>query len=527
MPPAVPEPPIDLTGRTLGDYQLLRKLGQGAMGQVYLARQQSLKRDVALKILRKDHSENPIALKRFQAEAEAVARLSHPNIVQVYAVGEQDGLRFMALEYVEGRNLRDYLARKGSPELPAALLILKQIAAALQKAGEVGLVHRDIKPENIMVTRRVEVKVADFGLSRYDASEAAPLNLTQSGMTLGTPLYMSPEQVQGKPVDHRSDLYSFGVTAYQLLAGQTPFTGATAFDVALQHVQALPPPLSALRPDLPFELCELVHKLLAKNPADRYGTARDVIRDLTKIQKGLPVPSGPPSMRISQTIPVPTSPSQLAVPVAGSVSSFAATAPGSRSVRLWPIVLLPVVGFVGWWSFGKRNPPPEPIVLVGLPEAKTPSPLISARERELTAKLKDRNLKANEFVDATAALGLLYLDERRFDEAEKLFKAPDPERLGPTAKQQLKVLTKLGEGIALIYRDRIKEATDIFGQLPDPRKQGLLNRQMEDFLIEHPDFGEALALALNYLAESLPPKPLPPHIEYLRSPGGFLRGPKN
>ena len=182
--------PQDLTDRRVGDYQVLRKLGQGAMGQVYLARQLSLKREVALKILRSDHAANPVALQRFQAEAEAVAQLTHPNIVQVFAVGEHDGLRYIALEYVDGRNLRDYLARKGAPELPLALSILRQVAAALQRAGEVGLVHRDVKPENIMITRKAEVKVADFGLSRYFAGGgvggAEPLHLTQSGMTLGT-----------------------------------------------------------------------------------------------------------------------------------------------------------------------------------------------------------------------------------------------------------------------------------------------------------------------------------------------------
>src|SRR5690349_16449658 len=149
--PPTADAPADLTGRTVGDFQILRKLGQGGMGQVYLARQLSLKREVALKILRKDLAEDATALKRFQAEAEAVARVTHANIVQVYAVGDHEGHRYMALEYVEGRNLKEYLARKGPPDLPVALAILKQVAAALQRATEIGLVHRDIKPENILV----------------------------------------------------------------------------------------------------------------------------------------------------------------------------------------------------------------------------------------------------------------------------------------------------------------------------------------------------------------------------------------
>src|SRR5262249_54747063 len=147
---------------------------------------------------------NAGALDRFKREAEAAARATHANIVQIYAIGEADGIQFMALEYVEGRNLREFLDKKGPPETLVALSIMRQIAAALQRAGELGVIHRDIKPENILLTRRGEVKVADFGLSRV-LSEAGPaLNLTQTGMTMGTPLYMSPEQVEGKPVDPRT-----------------------------------------------------------------------------------------------------------------------------------------------------------------------------------------------------------------------------------------------------------------------------------------------------------------------------------
>src|SRR3954466_790874 len=210
QPHAPPQP--DLTGRTLGDFHILRKIGSGGMGQVYLARQLSLKREVALKLLRGELNANPTALARFQAEAQAVAKLNHPNIVHIHQIGESDGLRYMVLEFVDGRNLREYLARKGPPDLPITLSVMRQVSLALQKAHEQGIVHRDIKPENILVTRRVEVKVTDFGLSRYFAGEPVPTHLTQSGVTLGTPLYMSPEQVQGKTVDHRSDVYSLGVT---------------------------------------------------------------------------------------------------------------------------------------------------------------------------------------------------------------------------------------------------------------------------------------------------------------------------
>jgi serine/threonine protein kinase len=267
----------DLTNQVIGDFQVIRLIGQGGMGQVYVAEQTSLKRKVALKFLRPDLVANPTALNRFRAEAEAVARINHSNIVQVYMVGEHDGRHFMALEYVEGMNLRDYLIKKGALDLPRALLIMRQVAAALQRAGETGIVHRDIKPENILLTRKGEVKVTDFGLVRVFGNEQ-PLNVTQPGLTMGTPLYMSPEQVQGKAVDPRSDIYSFGVTCYHLLTGRPPFSGSNAIEVALKHVNDLAPPISSLRSDLPPELTQLIDWMMAKDPAKRPQTGREIIR---------------------------------------------------------------------------------------------------------------------------------------------------------------------------------------------------------------------------------------------------------
>jgi serine/threonine-protein kinase len=278
----------DLSGQVLGeDYRLLRKLGEGGMGQVYLAEQMSLRRRVALKLLRNELARNEISRRRFEAEAKAVAQLNHPNIVQVYHVGNSNGRLFMALEYVEGRNLRDYLAHKGIPELLLALSIMRQVASALQRAAEFGIVHRDIKPENILLSRKGQVKVADFGLARVFSEDQPAVTLTQTGTAMGTPLYMSPEQVEGKPVDHRTDIYSLGVTCYHMLSGQPPFEGETAFAVALQHVQAEPSALAALRPDLPAELPLVITKMMAKQPAERYQTAREVLQDLRRLTQAL------------------------------------------------------------------------------------------------------------------------------------------------------------------------------------------------------------------------------------------------
>jgi eukaryotic-like serine/threonine-protein kinase len=273
----------DLSGRQLGDFQLLRRLGRGAMADVYLAEQIRLKRRVAVKILRPELADDRTYLQRFQLEAQAAASLVHANIVQVYEVGCVDRLHHIAQEYVAGQNLREYIDRHGPPDLPHALSIMRQVAAALAKAAEQGVVHRDIKPENIMLTAGGEVKVADFGLARL-TREGAANDLTQVGITLGTPLYMSPEQVEGKPLDPRSDIYSFGVTCYHMLSGRPPFQGETALGVAVQHLKKQPQPLESLRGDLPPALCRIVHQMLAKDPAQRFATARDMLRELRRVQ---------------------------------------------------------------------------------------------------------------------------------------------------------------------------------------------------------------------------------------------------
>jgi len=273
----------DLSGRELGDYRLLRRLGRGAMAEVYLAEQCSLNRQVAIKVLKSELATDQTYIQRFQREARAAAALVHANIVQIHEVGCIDGIYFIAQEYVQGLNLRQWITRNGALDLRMALIIMWQVAAALAKAAEQGIVHRDIKPENIMFTRSGEVKVADFGLARVPRSGDA-VDLTQAGMTLGTPLYMSPEQVEGKPLDPRSDLYSLGVTCYHMLAGAPPFDGETALSVAVQHLKKPPDALENLRPDLPPALCRIVHKMLAKAPEGRYQSPRELLRELRQVQ---------------------------------------------------------------------------------------------------------------------------------------------------------------------------------------------------------------------------------------------------
>lgn len=275
----------DLTGKSLGDFHVQRLLGRGGMGEVYLALQVSLNRQVALKVLRPDLLKRPSYLVRFEAEATAVAKLNHPNIVHVYTLGEVDGVRFLAMEYVQGTNLREYIKKKGALDYPLALSIMKQAGMAVGAAGEIGLVHRDIKPENLLLTRKGLVKVADFGLCRD--LDAQGVTVTQPGVTMGTPLYMSPEQAQGQALDHRSDLYSLGVTFYHMIAGVPPFKADHALALAMKHVKNTPASLTVHRPDIPPALDRIVLKLMAKSPDDRFQSAAEMLRDLSKIRESM------------------------------------------------------------------------------------------------------------------------------------------------------------------------------------------------------------------------------------------------
>jgi eukaryotic-like serine/threonine-protein kinase len=552
--PAQPPSQPDLTGRTMGDYQILRRLGVGGMGQVYLARQQSLKREVALKLLKNDLAQNETALLRFEAEAHAVAKLNHPNIVHIHQLGEYDGQRYMVLEYVEGRNLRDHLARKGPPDLPITLSIIRQVTLALQTAHEQGSVHRDIKPENILVTRKVEVKVTDFGLSRFFAGATPALNLTQSGVTLGTPLYMSPEQVQGKTVDHRSDIYSFGVTCYHLLAGEPPFRGATAFDVAVKHVQEEPRPLAELRMDLPADLCGMVHKMMAKNPDERYQSAREILRDLVKVRDGIAVGVARANGTASHSQPAALTLSGTGTNVnVQPVGSGAIPAAGPGRWGRWLLATLAAVAALtgGVLVYAKMNPPPEPTSnpapvppsppTAGLPDVRSPKKLVTTRERELLELLEHRDTKPEDIINGSIELGLLYIREQRLDNARERFEKLEKEPLtgvGPQSSARTASITgRLGQAVVLAYRESpnaaqqsnelfVKTLNEAFPKLSgkgdkfdkiDKLERG--HQFVAGILLRHPDLAQAVSDALTRNAIALGKTTLTPAaLEQLRSP---------
>lgn len=276
-----------LIGKQLGDFKILRKLGQGGMATVYLAEQVSLKREAAIKIMHNELMSDETHVRRFEREAKAAAGLTHPNIVQVYMTGDFEGTHYIAQEYVRGINLKEHLARNTPPDCTLILRIMRQVTAALNAAAEKGIVHRDIKPENIMITSKKLIKVADFGLAQIGQTEER-VNLTQVGTTMGTPLYMSPEQVNGRSLDQRSDIYSLGVTCYHLISGKPPFHGETALSIAVKHLNEAAYPLKKRRPDLPEELCSLVHRMMEKDPNKRPANAAELMQEIKKISEESP-----------------------------------------------------------------------------------------------------------------------------------------------------------------------------------------------------------------------------------------------
>lgn len=482
-PPPAAAPPADppagaLAGLVLGDFKLVRWLGEGGMGQVYLAVQQSLKRQVAIKILRAELAANTTALRRFQAEAEAVANITHAHIVQVYAIGADAGFHYMALEYVDGRNLRDFLEKKGVPDLPLAVEIMRQVAAALERAGELGFVHRDIKPENILLSKKGEVKVTDFGLSRIFGSDA-PVHLTQSGVTMGTPLYMSPEQVRGQPVDPRSDLYSFGVTSYHMLGGEPPFRAATAFDVALMHVQVEPKPLGTLRPDLPPELCAVVHKLMAKKPEARYQSAREVLNELARFQAG----AGPAASRtIGPSVFFPALGTSSTHGTAINPALYATQPLASGGAWRYAVVgVLAVAAAAGGSALHWANSPPPPNVQPRDALADLDPDPDLLRERELRKQLADRNTKIEVSFERILELADMLTRDRKFDDALRLFDPDLAKRFAafepvgkerPIDRQHLAIATRLGRGVVLARWDKAAESNDEFARALTPLPAG-------------------------------------------------------
>jgi serine/threonine-protein kinase len=323
-----------LVKKQIGGYKLLRKIGEGGMGEVYLAEQLSMHRTVALKILHQKWAEDEEFRKRFLLEARAAGKLSHTNLIQVFDVGKYQGLYYFSMEYIDGVTCDDLIRHEGPLAPERVIDITLQVCEALNYLSEHGIVHRDIKPANIMVTKDGVVKLADFGFIQQSVFDK---ELLQEGTTIGTPDYISPEQARGeRDLDVRSDIYSLGATVHHMLAGKTMFGGSCS-SVMRAHIDTTPPRLSDLRKDVPEELQRIIVRMVAKSPIDRQQSPTELAKELELLKIDLAGASGA----------LPTSKSGILNVITAEKERIAALETKLKDQRLITVVWL-VAASVGW-----------------------------------------------------------------------------------------------------------------------------------------------------------------------------------
>jgi eukaryotic-like serine/threonine-protein kinase len=349
-----------------GRYRIQRKLGAGGMADVYLAEDQELGRRVAIKILNSRHGNDDQFIERFRREAKNAAALNHPNIVSIYDRGEAEDTYYIAMEFLDGRTLKELVVSRGAAPVNVAIEYARQILSALRFAHRHGIVHRDIKPHNVMVDGEGRVKVTDFGIARAGTSQ-----MTETGSIVGTAQYLSPEQAKGAEVDPRSDLYSLGIVLYELLTGETPFDGETPVEIAMKHLSNTPQPPSKLRPDIPPELDMVVLRALAKNPDDRYQSADQMEADLERVARGASVAAAtvdtatqvlrPPAAAVAATSA--TAATMIAAPPAAAAEAVPLTEEEEEEHKrpLWPwlaaagfVIAALVAGFLVWHQLSAK-----------------------------------------------------------------------------------------------------------------------------------------------------------------------------
>jgi Tol biopolymer transport system component len=350
-----------MIGQTVSHYRILRSLGAGGMGEVYLAEDTKLGRQVALKVLASETASDPDRRARFEREARAIAALNHPGIVTIHSVEEHQGLVFITMELVEGQTLAQHIPAAGMP-LAELLKIAIPLADAVGTAHQRGIMHRDLKPANVMIGHDGRVKVLDFGLAKQqeeatvqDETVQATAHATAEGKILGTVAYMSPEQAQGKPVDHRSDIFSLGVVLFEMATGQRPFKGDSSVSVLSSVLRDTPPLVSDLKPELPRELGRIVRHCLVKDPEERYQTAKDLRNDLKALKED--TDSGElGSKSVSSVTPVSAVSAVTSPPT--PVPSAVTSPPRRRAAWAGAFAVLVVAAgsFGAWWWSAPRPP---------------------------------------------------------------------------------------------------------------------------------------------------------------------------
>jgi serine/threonine protein kinase len=432
-----------LIGKELGHCTLQRKLGQGGMGAVYLAHHPGLNRAVAIKVLPGDLALSPEFKERFFREARLAARLEHPNVVQVHDVGEEQGVHYISMQYIEGKSLDGVLKEKKKLTVNEALAITKRVAVALSAASKLGIVHRDIKPHNILISKEGVVKVADFGLAKDEDSNRS---ISEPGMIMGTPYYMSPEQARGDKVDHRSDIYSLGATLYHMLSGRRLFDGGTPVSIVMKQASEEPVQIREIEPSVPEPVAALLGKMLQKLPDKRFASADDLVRALDGLKapgvSAIQIPAQPP--------PPKRKAAMIALPIAG-------------------ILFLGII--VGLVLGHKSDKPPAPAP--AKPEEKVAAkPPVKPEEKPAPPKpdpapkppdpeppMKPREKILSKFKDAT---------DKKFTE-DVMSRAE--EFLQAMKKKDLKTARGMLDDLA-------------FGQITDQQLEELLTRNHPDYLLE-------------------------------------------
>jgi beta-lactam-binding protein with PASTA domain/predicted Ser/Thr protein kinase len=387
-----------------GRYKIIRKLGAGGMADVYLAEDQELGRRVAIKILNDRHAADDSFVERFRREAKNAAGLSHPNIVSIYDRGEAEGTYYIAMEYLDGRSLKELIVSRGSAPVRTAIEYARQVLAAVGFAHRHGIVHRDIKPHNVLVGPEGRLKVTDFGIARSGASQ-----MTEVGSIIGTAQYLSPEQARGSQVDQTSDVYSVGVVLYELLTGQVPFTGDTPLEIAMKHLSQIPKPPSELRPDVPHDLDMVVLRALAKDPSERYQSAEEMDADLERVLNGLPIGEETESAATAVlsgsgliaaaptsviTRPTQAAPTRAAPPGATPPAGYYGyEGPPRRRRPVWPwvlaVLLLAAAGVAAWFAYTKIQEQLNASKPVVVPD------VVGIRASLAVTKIQEQNLVAH------------------------------------------------------------------------------------------------------------------------------------
>lgn len=296
-----------MIGKKFKDYEIVEKIGAGGMAVVFKARHEAMGRDVAIKFMPEGMMEDDTARHRFIREARTIARLEHPHILPVYDFGEVDGRAFLVMRLLSSGTLGDLIRKEGAMPFEKIVALISQVADALQYAHHQGVIHRDVKPANLLMDTFGKVYLTDFGIAKVFESQQ---QITQTGATMGTPTYMSPEQVQAGEVDARSDIYSLGIIVYQMLVGQVPFSADTPIATALKHVSEMPPIPSDINPDIPYALEQVVLKALAKDKEDRYQSCAEFVQALQAAvgtEQSMPAQSVPPAQSSPTPQPAPAS----------------------------------------------------------------------------------------------------------------------------------------------------------------------------------------------------------------------------